>query len=276
MKHGMRLFCVLAVFTLFVAHGAAGPPGRAQADTDDSARVILQRFGDAWRGGREMEFERDFVVAFWVRGERGGEYHLVLSPEPGADVREGAPERYDVGFELDIDLLTAMGRARSSDTAPLDFRAGPLLEDRPDAMVQFRRLAFHFWTRGWPEIVPFGENAARLVHGGNAAVLVYDREFRSAWYQLRSGMHINADPDDQTNDFPQLVIVTRGRFTGRFDGEERVLAEGDADTVICRWRRTGLYTHSFNIETVTNLPTRKKIRIRHSVMQAKCLCGNEK
>jgi mannose-6-phosphate isomerase-like protein (cupin superfamily) len=205
----------------------------------DSASAILQRYGDAWRGGQEMALERDFVMAFWIRGELGGDYHLVLSPEPGADVREGVLELYDVGFELDIELLrrldrgeinalTAMGQARGGDPIPLVPRMGPLLEATPDAGLQFRRLAFHFWTRGWPEIVPFGERATRLVHGGNAAVLLYDREFRSAWFQLKPGMHVNADPEDQTNEFPQLVIITRGRIKGRFDGQERVLVEGEA------------------------------------------------
>jgi hypothetical protein len=49
----------------------------------------------------------------------------------------------------------------------------------------------------------------RVKHGRNAVVFQYDREFRSAWYQVKPGMHINADPKDQTNNFPQLIIVTR-------------------------------------------------------------------
>ena len=59
-------------------------------------------------------------------------------------------------------------------------------------------------------------------------MFVYDREFRSAWYQLKPGMHINADPRDQTNNFPQLVVVTRGRFSARLDGQELILTEGQA------------------------------------------------
>jgi mannose-6-phosphate isomerase-like protein (cupin superfamily) len=186
-----------------------------------------------------MTLERDFVVAFWIGGELGGEYHLVLSPEPGTRVLEGAPDQYDVGFELDIEFLrrldrgeisalTAMGQARSGDPISLVPKIGPRLTTMHDAGLHFRRLAFHFWSRSWPEIVPFGKQATRLVHGGNVAVLVYDKEFRSAWYQLKPGMHINADPADQVNDYPQLLIVTRGRFKGRFDGQEKILGEGEA------------------------------------------------
>jgi len=59
-------------------------------------------------------------------------------------------------------------------------------------------------------------------------VLVYDRELRSAWYQLQSGVRINADARDQTNNFPQLIIITRGRFSARLDGRELTLFEGQA------------------------------------------------
>lgn len=41
-------------------------------------------------------------------------------------------------------------------------------------------------------------------------------------------MHINADPGDQTNNFPQLIIVTRGMFHARLDGREMVLSESQA------------------------------------------------
>lgn len=233
-----RLWIVLAC-GLTLSASQVSVEAAAPSDAADSARVILQRYGDAWRGRQELTLDREVVVAFWIHGELGGEYHLVLSNEPGATVQEAVPEEYDVGFELDMEwlrrldrgemsALTAMGQARSSDPVPLVPRIGRRLAARSDAGMLFRRLAFHFWTRDWPEIVPFGESASRRVHGGNAAVLVYDKNFRSAWFQLRPGMHVNADPEDQINDFPQLVIVTRGRFKARFDGKEQTLTEGQA------------------------------------------------
>lgn len=206
---------------------------------NDLARTILQRYGYAWQGRRKMSLERDFLLAFWITGESGGEYHLILSNESGAEVLDGAPGEYDPGFHLDVEFLrrldrgelnalTAMGQARGSDPIPLVPKIGARLMDLPDVGLLFRRLAFHFWTRDLPEVIPFGEQASRFVHGGNAAVLVYDKDFRSAWYQIKPGMHINADADDQVNDFPQLTIVTRGRFKARFDGQEKTLVEGMA------------------------------------------------
>lgn len=206
---------------------------------DDSARGILQRYADAWLGRRELELPRDVVLTFSISGEQGGDFAIKLSNESGGILHQGMPALYDIRFDTDIDFLrrldqgqmsalTAMGQARSSDPIPLNPRFGPDFDKLPNAPLLFRRLSFHFWTRGWPEIVPFGELAARQVHGGNAAVFVYDREFRSAWYQLKAGMHINADRKDQANNFPQLVIVTKGAFNARLDGRQLVLSEGQA------------------------------------------------
>ena len=239
------LACVLPAVLL-----AALSPARMTARTTaqgtttpsnagDSARVILQRYADAWKGRQELAFDGALVLAFWVRGGQGGTYNLTLSHTPGTTIREGSPAQYDIGFEVDIEFLrrldrgemgalTAMGQARSTDPIPLNPKLGELFSARPDASLLFRRVAFHFWNRDWPEIVPFGEGATRQVHGGNAAVLVYDQEFRSAWYQLKPGMHINADPGDQSNDFPQLIVVTRGRVNARLDGRQLVVSEGQA------------------------------------------------
>ncbi len=229
------LATILAVSSLMVE--ASGQDRAVRSNVSDSAQVILQRYAEAWRGRQELEFQGTLVLGFWVRGEQGGEYTVALSDAPGSVAREGAPPQYDIGFELDIDFLrrldrgeigalTAMGQTRSSDPIPLNPKLGPQFSKRPDAPLLFRRLGFHFWNRGWPEITPFSESAARVVHGANAAVFVYDREFRSAWYQLKPGMHINADARDQTNNFPQLVIVTRGQFSARLDGRQLILSEG--------------------------------------------------
>lgn len=230
------LAVLLATLSLpwMTAQGAATP-----SNAGDSARVILQQYADAWKGHQELTVDGALVLAFWVRGGLGGTYNLTPSQMPGTTIREGSPAQYDIGFEVDIEFLrrldrgemgalTAMGQARSTDPIPLNPKLGELFSARPDASLLFQRVAFHFWNRDWPEIVPFGEGAARQVHGGNAAVLVYDQEFRSAWYQLKPGMHINADPGDQSNDFPQLIVVTRGRVNALLDGRERVASEGQA------------------------------------------------
>jgi len=236
----MRTACGVAVALLsicsLVVNGQSVP---LASNSQDSARVILQRYGDAWRGRQEVAFEGPLVIALWVSGAQGGEFNLTLTQKAASVVRQGVPAEYDIGFELDVDFLrrldrgelgalTAMGQARSSDPIPLNPKLGTRFLKREDAALLFRRLSFHFWNREWPEIVPFSETAARQVHGANAAVLVYDQDLRSAWYQLKPGMHINADPREQVNEFPQLIVVTRGQFKARLGGNERTLSEGQA------------------------------------------------
>jgi mannose-6-phosphate isomerase-like protein (cupin superfamily) len=234
-----RIFGVLLSAMLLLAGGGAPQQAVRASPSDDSALVILQRYARAWRGRQELELEGPLLIEVSVSGPEGGEYNIVLPQTGSAVLREGAPAEYDISFSLDIHLLrrldarevnalTAMGQAKDSDPIPLNPTLGPRFERRPDASLVFRRVSFHFWNRDWPETVRFGERAARLVHGGNAVVLVYDQQFRSAWYQLKPGMHINSDPADRSNDFPQLLVVTRGRCRGRFDGRERALSEGEA------------------------------------------------
>lgn len=122
--------------------------------------------------------------------------------------------------------MTAMGRARMSDSAPLDFT---LPEGAGYAQVQ-RLLpwVFHFWNREWPEVARFGEGTTRHVHGGSSAILYYDMELRTAFYQVRPGTHINEAEDQRTNPFSSLFIVVRGQFESRLDGGRRTLHEGEA------------------------------------------------
>ena len=61
------------------------------------------------------------------------------------------------------------------------------------------------------EIIPFGAETTRVVHGAGMGVLYYQRGLRSAFFHIKPGQHINADPKDQTNPFPSLFIVTGGR-----------------------------------------------------------------
>ena len=93
-------------------------------------------------------------------------------------------------------------------------------------MAHLLRLHFHFWNRDWPEVIPFGDGMTRNIHGGNAAPFYYDRGLRTSWYQLEPGMHINREEAMQTNPFPSLFIMTRGRIQARLGGTDMTLQEG--------------------------------------------------
>ena len=215
------------------------PPAVARSNDQDSAEHILRRYAQAWRGKEEMDLRGETVLAFWVTGEAGGEYHMILPVEGPGRLLEGASQTYDFGFEADIATLrrldrgewnafTAMGQARGTDPIPLMPKTPEGFEWSPENRGYFIPLLFHFWNRDWPETVPFGEGTTRPVHGANSTIFYYDKGLRTAWYQVKAGMHINADPQDQTNEFHTLVIMSRGAVMSRLGGKERVLREGEA------------------------------------------------
>lgn len=233
----IAMMAFLALPSVSVAQTSTPPP-LPPVEGGDGVRSILGRYAAAWRGTEEMELEDTVVVGFDITDEEDGEYHVVLPPEGAAELREGPAAGALVVFETDgatlrrldrgeLNALTAMAQARSTDPIPLIPRFADDFEWTPEARGFVIPLIFHFWNREWPEVVRYGASAARTVHGASAVTLYYDAGLRSAWYRLEPGMHINEDPRDQTNPFPSLFVVTRGAFSARFDGEERTLSEGE-------------------------------------------------
>lgn len=216
------------------------PPAKAGGMAGDDARTILGRFAASWRGAKEMAgMSRTETAVFWITGEGGGEFTVVLPPDGPARLEDGIAESFSGGFRTSMETLrrldrgelsamTAMGRAHWSDPADMDPVLPPGQGFTPEFQARFLPLTFHFWNRDWPEIIRFGEGTTRFVHGGNAAILYYDKGLRTGWYQIKEGMHVNHDPADQTNPFPSLFIVTRGSLRARLGGEELRLQEGVA------------------------------------------------
>src|SRR6516225_9674261 len=147
---------------LFLVHLLTGWPFPPQ--TGEPPRTILQRFADQWHGAEVLLPERNFVLAFWIKGNGGGEFSMTLSSKSGGAIADGIPSRYDLGFELDLEVLrqidqgklnalTAMGQAQSTDTTPMVPRMGEEFAKNPQADLFFRRISFFFWTRGWPKTI---------------------------------------------------------------------------------------------------------------------------
>ncbi|WP_298915152.1 hypothetical protein [uncultured Algimonas sp.] len=207
------------------------PPFAVEAE---NAEALLRDFAQAWRGSREFPLEEAVTLGLWIDGEG----HTIRLSDQGGSHAPGAPEDFDWGFETDgetlrrlhqrsLNALTAMGQARADDPTPLTPRTPPDFADADRVRSFYIPLTLHFWNRAWPETIPFGDGATREIHGANTSVLIYDTGLRSAWYQLKPGMHINADPKDQVNEFDTAIIVTRGRFGGKLDGVARDFREGE-------------------------------------------------
>jgi len=236
----MRFSCILLFVAVVTGCSETGVPGTGTADdmtfppsrlvaSPETTAAILESYADAWQGEMEFALASPITLGFLIDGQG---YTIELADDGGA-FSAAAPERFDWGFETDretliklndgsLNALTAMGQARATDPMPLSLRL-------PEGSVPSHLIpvSLHFWNREWPETILFGEGTTRNIHGANATVLVYGDGLRSAWYQLKPGMHINADPADQTNDFDTAIIVTKGRFAGRLDGQERLFLEGE-------------------------------------------------
>lgn len=198
------------------------------------ASTIIESFATAWKGEQEFSLHANITLGIWVDGVG---YTVDLANEGGSFIAT-EPESFDWGFETDLqtlqlldtgslNALTAMAQARASDPVPLDVRLPEDFSANDEIRSYYIPLTLHFWNRSWPETIRFGDGFTRLVHGANTTVLVYDQGLRTAWYQLMPGMHINAEHVDQTNNFDTAIVVTRGRFTGKIDGEERAFQEGE-------------------------------------------------
>jgi mannose-6-phosphate isomerase-like protein (cupin superfamily) len=54
-------------------------------------------------------------------------------------------------------------------------------------------------------------------------VFYYEQGFRSGYYRLENGQHINADEAMQANPFPTLIILIGGTMESRIGGEAMTL-----------------------------------------------------
>lgn len=178
-------------------------------------------------------------VSFGVR--IGDDFYTVyVAPNAPAGARKGAPKSPTFYFKLDSEdylkklergefaALTLMGKAFESDYAPMDIEVMEGFEPPADFGEKLLPLIFHFWTKGNPEIVRTTPEATRFVHGTNLGVLYYQQGFRSAWFNIRQGEHVNEDPGSRANPFPTMVIMVRGEATARIDGVDTPFREGEA------------------------------------------------
>ena len=217
------------------------PPVPAQPPASRPAGEILKSFVEDFRTDLAAGTRCVFGIA--VQGSTRQEWHVVASGRKDAagryevDLRKGLPPEPAAVYATDLETLgkidrgemnalTAMGKARSSDPAPMDITFMPGFQPGEDFVASFLPLTFHFWTRGFPETVNFGPVAGREVHGATMVVLYYQKGLRSAWGQIRKGQRVNADPRDQVNPFPTMIIGLRGRAMAKVAGVEKILDPG--------------------------------------------------
>jgi mannose-6-phosphate isomerase-like protein (cupin superfamily) len=206
-----------------------------------TAQEILRSYVEDFRSDPAAAEPMTFGVR--LNGESRGEWQVTVGSRKEAtgsypvELREGLPSAPSVLYTLDlatlrkidrgeISALTAMGKARASDPAPMDIEFMDGFQPEGDFFARFIPFTFHFWTRGLPETVSFGKEHSRKVHGANMVVLFYQKGLRSAWAQIEKGQHVNSDPKDQTNPFPTMIIGIRGRAAAKIGGKVVILQGG--------------------------------------------------
>ncbi len=128
-----------------------------------------------------------------------------------------------------LHALTAAAKAKSSEYAPLDLDVMEGFEVSQEVVSRLIPLYFHFWTRGTPEVIPWGrEELTRVVHGASAGVFYYQPGFRSGWFRMTRGQHANEDESQQVNPFPTLIIGVSGTARGLIDGKPVTIHGGEA------------------------------------------------
>jgi len=216
----------------------------AEASEERSAQDILDSYVTDFRS--DPAADRAITFGVRVTGQGGGDWHVVVSGKKSAETGDrdvtlasGFPKEPCVFYKVDLptlrkidsgklNALTAMAAAFTTDVTPMDIDAtdgfAPPSEDF--FTKEFVPFTFHFWTRGLPEIVPFGSDLTRKTHGANVTVFYYEKGLRTAWGEVRKGEHVNADPQSQTNPFPSMLIVLSGKLDARLGGKAVSLEKG--------------------------------------------------
>jgi putative sterol carrier protein len=178
------------------------PLDQPQTKAEKTAQEILSDFVNSYREKAEPDESQIFGIQ--IQGEGGGEWTVGVEPGKKISLLQGKPLRPTFFFTMDLatlrkiyqgdlNALTAMGRARSSETAPADLQFMEGFSPTPDILGKILPLTFHFFTLGSPEIIPYGEKYSRFIHGGNMVIFYYEQGLRTAWAQIKKGMVINRD-----------------------------------------------------------------------------------
>ena len=127
----------------------------------------------------------------------------------------------------EMNALTAQAKAFSSDYAPLDVQEINNYKPTEDDDSAMNAFSFHFWTKGFPEVIPFRPDATRRAHGAGVTIFYYEKGLRTAWLNLKSGDRVREDAREQAMPFPMMGVLIKGTAKGIVDGEPITVSEGN-------------------------------------------------
>lgn len=203
-----------------------------------SIEQIIRSYVEDFRSDR---FAADPML-FGIEVPDEGEWHVEVGGEKTDDgwtvkLAEGpAPQPtfvYKIEAETlraidagELNALTAQGKAFAGDYTPMSVRQMEGYEPSLQEDVRINPFSFHFWTRGFPEKIPFGKGLTRRAHGSNFVVFYYEQGLRTAWYRVEPGERVRDDPREMAMPFPMLVVGIAGTAKGEVDGTPVSLPAG--------------------------------------------------
>ncbi|NNF21676.1 MAG: cupin domain-containing protein [Saprospiraceae bacterium] len=126
-----------------------------------------------------------------------------------------------------INALTAQGKAFSGDYTPMSIDMMEGFNPTAKEYNDINPFSFHFWTRGYPEMIPFGPGMTRRAHGSNFTIFYYQEGIRTAWYRVLPEERVRDDAREQAMPFPMLIVAIKGTTEGVVDGERVSLSVGN-------------------------------------------------
>ncbi|MEO1514471.1 MAG: cupin domain-containing protein [Bacteroidota bacterium] len=127
----------------------------------------------------------------------------------------------------ELNALTAQGKAFSGDYTPMSISMMEGYQPSEEAYHKINPFSFHFWTRGFPETIPFSEGLTRKAHGSNFVVFYYEKGLRTVWYRVLPEEKVRHDPREQVMPFPIMVVAIKGTTEGIVDGKRISLEKGN-------------------------------------------------
>ena len=222
--------CCLLCFAL----GMAQPENR-QAE----ARAIVNSYVEDYRQDRYAAEP----MTFGIEVPEGGQWTVEVTgnkTDAGWEVllKDGLPDNPTFYYRIELETLlaihdgklnalTAQGKAFVGDYTPMSVQMMEGFSPTMEAYAMINPFSFHFWTKGFPEIIPFGEGMTRRAHGSNFTVFYYETGIRTAWYRVLPEERVRDDAREQAMPFPMLIVAIKGTTEGEVDGKKVSLSAGN-------------------------------------------------
>ncbi len=224
---------------------ATAVPTTAQEASQDkqstkSAQQIIESYVEDFRSDRFAATPMLFGVE--VPGE--GQWHVNVTGKKKDKswevlLNEGPPPKPTFVYRIEpktlqaidrgeLNPLTAQGKAFAGDYTPMSISQMEGYEPTLQEYAAINPFSFHFWTRGFPEVIPFGKGLTREAHGANFVAFYYEKGLRTAWTQIAPGGRVRDDPREQAMPFPMLIVGIEGTAEGEVDGKRVTLPPGNA------------------------------------------------